>query len=342
MKNLFLPIIIASIVVATIASISLFFNPGHQSPCKFCPEQYAPNQPLQIRDITTAPEILTNGKTFIIYANVYNPNPYSVFINSGCVSSLSAIFDQHVNTTNNALAISCPAIERQEIPTQQEARIVGPSTGITYNATSVGTTNATITVKYEDHDNAKNATISKQFTIGYPGITPLLSAILPKQTSIHDTGIVPEDKKIPSYFCTNQEYFTNGSDVFLICHHVSNFTSNVWNLPDPEYKYTVCGGCALGFAYVEQIPPNLLSDQQKQQAIDKVLQMTGLKKQYPDLVLDHFLIRANGDSWFANVQFMIPHIMNGYGHCGWYTASDVNLDTLEVSPSQVPIGNKEC
>lgn len=39
MKTLFLLIIIASIVIGTIASIAFFFNPGHQNPCTYCPEQ---------------------------------------------------------------------------------------------------------------------------------------------------------------------------------------------------------------------------------------------------------------------------------------------------------------
>jgi hypothetical protein len=153
---------------------------------------------------------------------------------------------------------------------------------------------------------------------------------------------VPEDKKVPSYFCTNQEYFTRENDIFLICHHPANSTSDIFNLPDPEYKYTGCGGCALGFAYVPQIPSNLLSDEQKQEVVDKVLQVTGLKEKYPDIVLDHFLIEAHKDHWFANVQFMIPHIMNGYDHCGWYTASDVDLNTLQVTPNGVSIGHQPC
>ncbi|MDE1839891.1 MAG: hypothetical protein KGH87_08230 [Thaumarchaeota archaeon] len=174
MKTLFLSIIIASIVVATIASITLFFNPGNQSPCKFCPAQTTPNQQLQIRDVTTSPDRLTVGQTFLLYADVYNPNPYSIYINSGCVSPLSVVFDEHVEVTNTAL-VSCFAITKQEISSRQEARIVGPSMGILYNATSVGTTKATITVKYEDHGMTQNVNVSKQFTIDYPA--PLLSSL---------------------------------------------------------------------------------------------------------------------------------------------------------------------
>jgi len=198
-----------------------------------------------------------------------------------------------------------------------------------------------------------NQTGSYTLEISYGGRTILdsFTVISPENDDFSDDGKhsignatfeIPSDKKIPSYFCANQEYYSSGNDVFLICRHVSNSTSNAFNLPDPEYKYTGCGGCALGFAYVPQIPANLLSDEKKQQVIDKVLEVTGLKTRYPDIVLDHFLIQARADHWFADVQFVIPHIMNGYGHCGWYTASDVDLDTLQISPSDIPIGNSRC
>lgn len=171
MKVPFLSIIIASIVVATIASISLFFNSGNVSPCTYCPAQRAPNQPLQIQDVTTEPSTPYVGSTFLIYANVYNPNPYSVYIRTGCISSLSATFDKGVKVTLNS-SILCPRMSKQEIPSGQEARILGPSTGIMYNATSVGITNAIITVSYETQGKTENVTLSKQFTIDYQGTHP--------------------------------------------------------------------------------------------------------------------------------------------------------------------------
>jgi hypothetical protein len=172
MKTLFLSIIIASIVVATIISISFFFNSGNNiSPCTFCPAQRAPNQPLQVQDVTTEPSPPIVGSTFLIYANVYNPNPYSVYIRAGCISPLSATFDKGVEVTVNT-SILCPRMLKQEIPSGQEARILGPSLGIMYNATSVGITNATITVSYEAQGKTENVTLSKQFTIDDRGFYP--------------------------------------------------------------------------------------------------------------------------------------------------------------------------
>ena len=82
--------------------------------------------------------------------------------------------------------------------------------------------------------------------------------------------------------------------------------------------------------------------QQKQQVIDRVLQATGLKDRYPDIQLDHLFVEPREDNWFADVQFIIPHIMNGYGNCGWYTAAQIDLQTFEVYPNGVAVGNQKC
>jgi hypothetical protein len=150
-----------------------------------------------------------------------------------------------------------------------------------------------------------------------------------------------ENMKAPMNFCSNPEYVTNGSSIFLICHHPVNSTDNVFNLPDPQYKFTGCGQCANGIAYVSQARANLLSDIQKQ-LVDKALQVTNLKMKYPDIQLDQFLIQPRADHWIADVQFVIPHIMNGYGHCGWYTGAVVDLNNLQVVPNGVPIGSQRC
>jgi len=146
--------------------------------------------------------------------------------------------------------------------------------------------------------------------------------------------------------CSNPDITKQGNDVFVICQHPKNSTDNgIFNLPLITYKRVVCQsmyGCSGRYNYVPQIPDNLLSSKQKQESIDKVLQDTGLKDRYPDIQLDHFIILANSDKWSADVQFIIPHIMNGYNHCGWYTSTQINLQTLEVSPIGVPIGTQKC
>ncbi len=147
-------------------------------------------------------------------------------------------------------------------------------------------------------------------------------------------------------FCSNPDVEKQGNDIFVICQHPKNSTDNgIFNLPTPTYKKTVCQsmhGCLYAYSYIPQIPNDLLSSKQKQESINKVLQATGLGVNYPDIQLEHFLILATGDKWFADVQFIIPHIMNGYNHCGWYTSTQIDLQTFEVSPIGVPIGTQKC
>lgn len=159
-------------------------------------------------------------------------------------------------------------------------------------------------------------------------------------------SIVDNDMQRILSVCSNPEISKQGNDVFVICHHPKNFTgSGISNLPLPMYKRMVCQsmyGCSSTYNYVPQIPDDILSSKQKQEAIDKVLQDTGLKDRYPDIQLEHFIILANNDKWSADVQFIIPHIMNGYNHCGWYTSTQIDLQTFEVSPIGVPIGTQKC
>lgn len=168
--------IIGSVTISIIVSFTFFTISDNRLHCTFCPEDHTPNQPLIIDDITTAPSELSVGSTFLIYADVNNPNPYSVYVNNGCVSPISATFNKGVTVVNSGL-VSCIRITKQEIQPGQDARIVGPSIGITYNASSVGKTNATITISYVVAGSVDNITTSKFFTIDTPSPTPPASTL---------------------------------------------------------------------------------------------------------------------------------------------------------------------
>ncbi|MDE1843910.1 MAG: hypothetical protein KGI10_01115 [Thaumarchaeota archaeon] len=163
--------IIGSVTISIIVSLTFFTIPDNRLHCTFCPEDRTPNQTLTINDITTAPTELYVGSTFLIYADVNNPNPYSVYVNNECISPISATFNQGVTVVNSAL-VSCIRITKQEIQPGQDARIVGPSIGITYTASSVGKTNATITISYEAQEHQYNVTTNRQIIISYPASTP--------------------------------------------------------------------------------------------------------------------------------------------------------------------------
>jgi hypothetical protein len=191
MKALFLIIIIASISVATITSISFFFNAGNAQHCTICPALSTPGQPLQLRDVITEPQTVSLGDTFLIYANVYNPNPYSVYVNMGCMSSpLSATFDKNVEVKTEV--ISCPGPSKQEISPNQEARIAGPGPDTIYTATSTGQTNAKITLLYEWNGGSGTVTTTKNFTIEQPASHP--SDLLYGQLKLPHPAIIDESK----------------------------------------------------------------------------------------------------------------------------------------------------
>ena len=166
-----LVIIIAAAAIAVIASVSFFSQIQYDNkiPCTFCPEGSSPNQPLQILDITTEPSIIHVGTSFLIYADVSNPNPYSIYINGACASPISATFDKNVETKHG---FACLAMSNEEVKPGQQTRIHGPSIGTIYNATSIGLTNAVITFTYQAQGKTETVTSSKQITISSPPIPP--------------------------------------------------------------------------------------------------------------------------------------------------------------------------
>src|SRR5690242_2587532 len=165
-----LVIIIAAAAIAVIASVSFFSQIEYgKPPCTYCPSGSSPNQPLQVLDITTEPAIVTMGNSFLIYADVSNPNPYSIFLNGACASPISATFDKNVETKHGFM---CLAMSNEEIKPGHQMRIHGPSIGTTYNATSTGLTNAVITFTYQAQGKSENVTSSKQITISPPSVPP--------------------------------------------------------------------------------------------------------------------------------------------------------------------------
>ncbi len=200
LKVLIITIIIAA-SIAIIASISLVAIPDTQvHTCTSCQNIPSSGQPLEITHLSIEPSTVTLGTSFLIYADVFNPNPYSISVNNGCVSSISATFDKNVETQKG---ISCFSISKQEIQSLQKTRIHGPSIGTIYNATSVGNTNATIMISYVAEGSVGTVTTFKNFTISqqfppHPG--PTLEEQLglahteinqPTKTTMFDTRLYP-------------------------------------------------------------------------------------------------------------------------------------------------------
>ncbi len=210
-----LVIIIASAAIAAIASVSFFsqIEYNNKPPCTYCTAILSPNQPLQILNITTEPASVSVGNSFLIYADVSNPNPYSVYLNGGCVSPLSATFDKNVETKQG---ISCFTMSKEEVKSRQELRIQGPTIGTIYNATSVGETNATITFTYEMQGKTYNVTAYKQITISHP-VAPASQIVSSNNNSTVENNLGNE---IGIMAIGNETYYFDAlNDTITAYHH---------------------------------------------------------------------------------------------------------------------------
>lgn len=184
MKVLIIAVVLVA-SIAIIASISLVAIPNTQvHTCTSCPNIPSSGQPLEITNLSIEPSTVTLGTSFLIYADIFNPNPYSIYVNNGCISSVSATFDKNVEIQKG---ISCFSMSKQEIPSLQKIRIHGPSIGTIYNATSVGNTNATITISYVADGSVGTVTTSKLFIVDMPSPTPR-GLTLEEQLGLSSTG----------------------------------------------------------------------------------------------------------------------------------------------------------
>lgn len=140
-------------------------------------------EPL-LTNIVTAPEIVTINNSFQIYATVKNTGPWPITFYDGCTSPLSVSFDKNVRIQNE---IGCDAISSNIINPGEQVMIHGPRTGLVYNATAVGTTNATIMFSYQDKGNSYNITTYKQITVEPPIVPP---SNLPEQLGLAQSGSI--------------------------------------------------------------------------------------------------------------------------------------------------------
>lgn len=187
--NIFLIAIGAGATIAIITAISFLTIPDNRPHCNSCPMIPSPDQPLQITNMTIDPQNISIGSSFTMYADVYNPNPYSVYVEEACESPLSATFDKNVKTVDNN---SCLTISKREIPSGQHTRIFGPKSGRVYTATDAGNVTATITVTYEAKGNVLTTTIDKKIMI--TSQNPLTPSQTIAQLKLARTDLNPVDR----------------------------------------------------------------------------------------------------------------------------------------------------
>ncbi|MGI0013917.1 MAG: hypothetical protein ACREBU_10825 [Nitrososphaera sp.] len=131
--------------------------------------------------------------------------------------------------------------------------------------------------------------------------------------------------------CENAIINTNNSGTFYTCPHQSKINNTIFELPSPVYKKMPCYGCAHAYGYAEIVPQNLLSEQQRQVVIDKVMNLPETKLN-SGWTLDHFIIQPKEDRWIANIQLFIEGIkqLPPSQECGWYGSVSLDLETLEI------------
>lgn len=137
-----------------------------------------------------------------------------------------------------------------------------------------------------------------------------------------------------AYPCQNVIVNTNSSGTFYTCPHTSEIANVVFSLPAPTYKKVACTstyGCSRPYNYKDIVPSDLLSEDEKQIVIAKMMNLPEMKLN-SGWQLDHFIIQPREDRWIANVQFFIAGIkqLPPSQECGWYGSVDIDLETLEI------------
>lgn len=189
MKSLHIAIISGSVIALSMFSFFIMiysYNSSNQNISG--PIGGMSSTELLLENIVTAPEMVTIGNTFQIYATVNNTNPWPITFHDGCTSPLAISFDKNVQIQNE---IGCNAISSEVINPGQVVRVHGPSPGIVYNATAVGITNATITFSYQNQGNNMNITTYKQIMIR-PPVVPL--SHFAEQLRLARTHLNPVDR----------------------------------------------------------------------------------------------------------------------------------------------------
>jgi hypothetical protein len=129
--------------------------------------------------------------------------------------------------------------------------------------------------------------------------------------------------ELANNFCPNNTLTQNQTGTFLTCLYANDTSKEtVFDLPPPVYALKLCTsvhGCMYPYYWMPWIPTNLISEEQKQQAIDKALSLPETKNWPAEPKLDHFLIFPTQDRWDANIQFFIAGVkMPQSSKCEYY------------------------
>jgi predicted secreted protein with PEFG-CTERM motif len=117
-------------------------------------------QEIELTNIHTSSSTIHVGDSVQFNATIINNSPNTISYNSGCMSPLSATFDNNIVLGQ---AMGCLAIYVQNLKPGENITVVGPSNSISYIANSAGITNANVTFSYTMENKSQNS-VSKPFT----------------------------------------------------------------------------------------------------------------------------------------------------------------------------------
>ncbi|PWU82439.1 MAG: hypothetical protein DLM72_01930 [Candidatus Nitrosopolaris wilkensis] len=104
---------------------------------------------VKVYRVHTVPSKVGVGSTFGLRGIVFNNSTATItFANGTCTSPLSLTFNKNVITEPQAIPTTCKPQQVSLKPGGQSPILSPNLSGITYRATSPGTTNATMTFKY--------------------------------------------------------------------------------------------------------------------------------------------------------------------------------------------------
>jgi hypothetical protein len=123
---------------------------------------------VKVLRVHTVPSHVAVGNTFGLRGTVINNSTATItFANGTCTSPLSITFNKNVINEPQPKPASCNA-QQVTLKPGEQTQILSPNlSGITYKATSPGTTNATLIFKFGAVTPASKSSISESYTRMY-------------------------------------------------------------------------------------------------------------------------------------------------------------------------------
>lgn len=165
-------------------------------------------------------------------------------------------------------------------------------------------------------------------------IPSLSLSSVPKAIQLTPAQFDNPDTAVPCNYIMITE---KGSDTYYTCPHPPDYrpaSPILFHLPAPMYKKVLCTStycCSHRYNYMEIIPANLLSQQHKQQLVDKVMSLPQVKENL-EWRADTIDTQPQADKWIAHVDLVLDKIRRPIGgECGWHGGNiTVELETLQI------------